>query len=182
MKREQSGKADDLRLQALFDATVPEPSQEQLDRMARASARIPEQVGSGVMAWLRARWRPALALGFAGAATLVAALWLGGGWGLGPKPVPPVALTVPTADLAPTTPPPEDDVVLTPDEEAMIADLDITQDDEEQDVVEGDPLAGLDLDEGMADPFGVLDLLFPPNDEPSLDEWSAAYDELLEEG
>ncbi len=182
MKREQSGKADDLRLQALFDATAPEPSQDQLDRMARASARIPEQLGRGFMAWLQARWRPALALGLAGATALVAALWLGGGWGLGPEPGPPVALTVPTGDLAPTPPVPEENVVLTPEEEAMIADLDITQDDEEESMVEGDPLAGLDLDEGMEHPLEVLDLLFPPADETTLDEWSAAYDELSEEG
>jgi hypothetical protein len=183
MKREPKEPADEGRLQALFDETAAEPSQNQLDRMARASARIPDRVGTGFMAWLQARWRPALALGFAGAAALVAALWLGGVGGIGPSPIPPpVALTVPTGDLAPTAPTPEQDVVLTPEEEAMIADLDITEDDEEPSVVESDPLAGLDMDGAMAHPLDALDLLFPPDDEVVLDEWSAAYDELFEEG
>ncbi|MBW2452934.1 MAG: hypothetical protein JRI68_00390 [Deltaproteobacteria bacterium] len=179
MTERDSETADERRLQALFDGTSEPPSQQRLDRMARASARIPAQVGQGWFAWLRRRWRPATALAFAGAAALVAALWVGGAFSPGPGPKPPLAVTVPTADLAPTVPEPEDDVVLTPEEEEMIADLAVELDDEEEDVVETDPLAALD---GIGHPLDALDLLFPPEEDAALDDWTAVYAELLEEG
>ncbi len=184
MMERDSETVDDRSLQALFDETVEPPSAQELDRMARASARIPEQVGQGWLGWLRARWRPTRVLAFAGAAALVAALWVSGALSPDPGPEPPLAVTVPTADLAPTLPlpEPEEDVVLTAEEEAMIADLELGADDEEQDVVETDPLVALDGYDGLGHPLAVLDLLLPPEQDDALEEWTDVYDELLEEG
>jgi len=182
MREPDSEGADERRLQALFDHTARPPSQQQLDRMARASARIPEQVGGGWLGWLRLRWRPAAALSVAGAAALVAALWLGGVLEPAPQPKPPLAVTVPTADLAPTVSVPQDEVELTDEEEALIADLIVEIEDEEDDVVESDPLAALDVVGGIAHPLDALDLLLPPEDDADLDDWTTAYAELLEEG
>ena len=176
------------KLQALFDATAPPPSQAQLHRLARAAAQVPERAkASPVRLWLR---RPAPALGLAVAAAAAWFLLVGRG---DPPPdgdgasSPTVAMTAPTE---PTFEPVDDDgsAPLLDDgqEELALAVLDGEAEADPDEELGGDldnPIAALDVGTAaMAGPLDGLDALFPvADDEESWALYGDALESLLEE-
>lgn len=158
-------------LQALFDATAEPPQPEQLHRMARAAAQIPE---TAARPWWRAVARYTRAgLVAASAVAIAAVVWINASRDT-PADIPrpgPVAIETTTTE-------PDTMAQPVPDEETveMLALLD------EVDLQElGDVEADFDISLASLDttqPLGVLDVLFLPEDDGELDELAAAYDEV----
>jgi len=164
---------DERRLQALFDATAAEPSQPQLDRLARGAATIPEQQPRLSWRWLRIGAPLALA------AALALGVWLSREQGPQGLPAGPIAegsgQTVPTAP--PSTTEPSDEEL---DELALDFDLDDGDDDM---IALDDPLAALDFGSAaMFSPGSLLDLLDPPDEDAITDAAAESFNALLEDG
>lgn len=176
----QSPQDDERRLQSLFDATSEQLTQEQLNRMARAAAQIPEAVPAGWLAGLlRLLRRPAFIATALAACALLAFAYFGGRDESLVGPGPPLALTSaePERPVAPEAPQPldEDD-----DIEQILAAIDFSDDldDDQMD----DPLAALHMGPGVEHPMDALQLLFAPDDEESLELLGEVYGALLEGG
>ncbi len=173
-------------LQALFDATAEPPSQEQLHRLARTAAQIPERAGSPIRVWLR-RLVPAFGLA---AAAVIAWLFVGGeGNPIETSPSPTVAMSAPPPLDAGTEPLPDDGAPPLLDdgqEELALAVLDGEAETDPDEALGGDldnPLASLDLGTAaLAGPLDGLDALFPAeDDEESWALYGDAIASLLEE-
>jgi hypothetical protein len=167
---------DERALQALFDETSSPPTQQQLHRMARAAAQIPEKshARAGLLGWFGlSSWRPALAFGFVGAAALAA--WLAFGRGPGtPGPAPPMAeLTAPTPSADPQLDPGTED-----GEPIDLEKIELATEDE-PDWVEEDALAVLDDDDVAGGPLAALDLLAGADEESEMDIWATASGALF---
>jgi hypothetical protein len=162
----------DDRLQALFDATVRQPSQVELDRMARAAAQLPERTPARAW-WARAVTWPRLAAALVGVAAVAGALAIG----LRDDPSHAVPIAQTGDPIASPGIEPFDEV----EEGLAIVTDDIAWSDEELDAawletVGSDPLAALD---GEEDPLGALDLLLAFDDD-DLDVLLASYERTLD--
>ncbi len=165
---------EERELQALFDATAEPASPEQLHRMARAAAQIPD---AAAPAWWRAVARYARVGLVAASAVAVAVVWLALSRDTpGTAPAPMAADSSTESPDTMATGSPADGVA--PDEETveMLAVLDEV-DLQTLDGVEADfdvSLAALE-----APPLAALDVLWLPDDDAALDELAAAYDEVV---
>lgn len=160
---------DEQQLQALFDATAEEPTQNQLDHMARAAAQIPD---ARPLPWWT-RYKPFLPWLALGAAALAAVVTFGGTDEPVLAPPGPVAVV-----SSPTSPLPVVPVIPDEDDTEILAVLDAADDDDEDDF--DDPLAALDMYPTVTHPMDLLDPLFPSDDEIRLEVLNAAYGSVLE--
>ena len=175
---EQFSEEDERDLQSLFDETAGAPTQDQLHRMARVAAQIPDRTK---LPWY-ARWRswlPKAAVASAAVAAAAAAVIVTQPDGPAPDVTSPVAVTstapVPTTPALPDEPSELDDDL---DEElfAGIDDLDIDEilaDEEDDDGL----LASADVDTAM--PMESLDVLIAADDDAGLDLLAEVYDEVV---
>jgi hypothetical protein len=148
-------------LQALFDETATDAPQDQLNRLARYAAQIPEAMPQP---WWSMKWlKQVLVIASVVAASMILITQFRPD-ARGPGPAPTIAMT---KDSAPEkVVPDEEDVELfaildAPDEEAV------------------DPLASLELDDDSY-PLDVFDVLFVPDDDANLEQLSEAYGAIME--
>jgi hypothetical protein len=160
---------DEARLQALFDATALEPSRDELNRLARAAAQIPEHhsAPSPVMRWLRQLVSAlALATCAVGGWTLMDKLDPFGGGSVAPT----IAMTspAPPGPASPDPASPNRDPLLDAEDEAL-AIAALSSDEDFDEILGGsldDPLASLDMAGGaMSHPLDGVEALFADDDE-----------------
>jgi hypothetical protein len=151
MKRDEHDD-DERALQALFDATAAEPTQAELDRLARVAARIPEAL---LLQAPRDEFRagdpprPSLSAG-------------------GEEP--------PEPALEP------DEVALDEDDGVpFLAELDVDDGDDDELLSEEDPLTALG-EVPTPTPLVPLDVLAPPDDDEALAAWNDIMEAWLDDG
>lgn len=170
-------------IERLFADTAQAPTQAQLDRLARAAARVVD--GARRSTWLR--WLDGLGegRGVAGAgamvATVAAAVWCGWAWLTPPPPsrltavLPRLALSV-AAHQARAAEGPDDDW----DEAEPVVGV-LTLESGRGPLVEADPLSVLDGAELEYDPDVGLDLLHEPGDDVDEQAWGELVDAWVQD-
>ena len=179
MGNEEREREQNERLQALFDATAVEPSREQLDRLARVAAQVPEAAGRGWLASRLTGWRGALLGGLAvAAAAVVVVLWMRQPARQPGAPAAAVESARPETSAAPPT-----SAEAPPDERPQaIATLDEGLIEVAEHMLGEDPLSSLDQGPDSS-PLLALDLLYGPGEAAvaNPEAWSELYALLLED-